>query len=144
MNTTGTHLDAHARGDRDRQRADRRWLVDHHQQPTMPSKLGEQSAQRRLVIGQRPVHQPATGPVQRDRMVDLAGHVDAAEDLDTAVNTETWTVGSRQLASSSRSSRPATDDAPAATLRAGLRTAARSLSAVTNAQQVPVTPPLRS
>ena len=51
----------------------------------------------------------------------------------TAADIEARTVGSRQLNSSTHWSRPATDDAPAATLRTGLRTAARSLSAVTNA-----------
>jgi hypothetical protein len=57
-------------------------------------------------------------------MVGVAGHVDTAEDLDTAAVTQDQTVGSRQLDSSSRSSRPATDDAPAATLRAGLHSPA--------------------
>jgi hypothetical protein len=99
----------------------------------MDGQLGEQVTQGTLVVRQRPVGQPLPTPVDRDRVVGLAGHVDAAEDLDTAAVTEAWTMGSRQLDSSSRSSRPATDDAPAATLRAGLRTAAKSLSAVTNA-----------
>jgi hypothetical protein len=126
-------LDTHAASHRDRQRADRRRLVDHHQHPTMPSQFGEQLPQRCLLVRQGSVGQPAAGPVDRHRVVGLAGDVDAAEHLDAAAMTKRRVVGSRQLVSSSQPSRPATDDAPAATLRAGLRTAARSLSAVTNA-----------
>jgi hypothetical protein len=99
----------------------------------MTGEFGEQGPQRRLVIGQRSVRQQLPSPVQRDRVMGLPGHVDAAEDLDGDAASDPKIVGVRQLTSSSQPSRPATDDAPAATLRAGLRTAARSLSAVTNA-----------
>jgi hypothetical protein len=77
-------------------------------------------------------------------MMGLPSHVDATEDLDGDAASAPTIVGVRQLTSSSQLSRPATDDAPAATLRAGLNVRARSLSAVRNAQPVPVTPPLRS
>jgi hypothetical protein len=139
-----TDLHAHAAGHRDRQRSDRGGLIDHHQQPTMLGQLREQLAQCGLVVRQRPVNQPPAAPVDSYRVVRLAGHIDPAEHLDDTDTTGPRTVGSRQLTSSSQQSRPATDDAPAATLRAGLNVPARSLLAVTIAQPIPVTPPLRS
>ena len=61
-----------------------------------------------------------------------AHYVHQSRMIGMAVDIQAWTVGSRQLDSSSQPSRPATDDAPAATLRAGLHSRARSLAAVTN------------
>ncbi len=45
-------------GDRDRQRADRRGLVDHDQQRSVLGELGEQGSQLGFAVGQRPVMKP--------------------------------------------------------------------------------------
>jgi hypothetical protein len=92
-------------------------------------QLIEQRAQPRLVVRQRPIDQTPTAAAKSNRMMDLAGDVDAAEDLVALV------VRFHQTTPLARSIRPTMSDAPAATLRWACIPAARSLSALTNAQQ---------
>jgi hypothetical protein len=66
---------------RDRQRSDRRRLVDHHQDPATDAQLIQQRAKACLIVRQRTIDQTAATAIKRNRMMDLPGNIDAAEDL---------------------------------------------------------------
>ena len=77
---------AAAPGDGDRQRTDRGGLVDHHQQRPVDGELVEQRPQLRFAVGQRPIVQPLSGPVQAHGVVLALANVQAEEYPETAVH----------------------------------------------------------
>jgi hypothetical protein len=65
-----------------RQRPDRGGLVDHDQHLAVLGELGEQRAQLRLAVGQRPVGQALAARCQRGGVVFALAHVQAQVDRD--------------------------------------------------------------
>ncbi|SDD90271.1 hypothetical protein SAMN05216174_1223 [Actinokineospora iranica] len=64
-------------GDRDRRRADRRWLVDHHRQRPVGGELAQQRPRCGFAVGQWPVVRPVAGRVQAHGVVFALADIQA-------------------------------------------------------------------
>ena len=76
------HQDAFITGDCHRQRADGGGLIDDKQELAVRLEFGDQGTQLGLIVGQRLVIKPLSGPIEGDGMMMAFADVDTDEYID--------------------------------------------------------------